>query len=200
MISFSEYSSFWLDIDNYEGNTAILENGLSKLLFQKSDSEYAILIPKPTADIVPTNTAFQIRAFFKEHKYAMYPIACISETEPFRSYVVVKKPRDTSGDFRHLVSESYRKIPNLSVLYTDGKIIKSLNNGELATLEESPCISRFNEVLSYHIGNSCRFLGVEIPTTPLVEKQYHQNALLKLPHTLIELNDAKTWKDYEIIE
>ena len=182
MLNFSQYTNEQ-KIDSYLNEDRVIsKTALEKLLVQKDGAEFCLL---------KTTDPMLLREHFRTIRHPLYPIAATENGTPTRVYAVFKKPKQTSETFREIVNEAFYSLNNFSLLYTNQKILKTLENETL--LVESvvvPTLDLFESKLSGNI----KLLGLEVPRTKQQQILYFRNNLLSFPLTEHDLKEAKTWK------
>jgi hypothetical protein len=194
MIPFKKYlgeshAPDWIDSDA----TVVSFTSLEKLLFERTNLEYCLIVPKNLNARRENET---IRSYFSEQRVGLYPVAVGNKKSYGRMYVVTKKPHTKSQDFREMVSDAYYLLENFHAIYTNGCTIKTLIDAQIKNLNEEPSISKFQEIVSSVFGKKTSFYGLEIPINEEIQYHFRKNNLIPYPLTEYDLKYSKNWNDF----
>ena len=194
MIPFKKYlgeteSPDWINSDA----TVLSFTSLEKLLFERPNLEYCILVPHKLND---RRVHQELRAYFQEQRCSMYPVATRNRKQHGRTYVITKKPHTRSQDFREMVSDGYYALDTFGAIYTNGTTIKVLDKSNISEIQEEASISKFQEIASNILGKKTTFLGVEVALNEDTKYHFRNNNLISYPITNYDRQYAKNWNDF----
>lgn len=194
MIPFKKYvgtgeTPDWFDADA----TVISRTSLEKLMFERPDYEYCIIVPH---NLQMRAVHENVRVYFQNHRYSLYPIAARNRKQYGRIYMTGIKPHVASKDFRDTISDAYDNLKNFTAIYTNGKIVKVLGENGVKTYEEPPSISKFQEIVTEILGKKTEILGVEVPLNEDTQYHFNKNNLVAYPLTNYDRQHAKNWNNY----
>ena len=179
----------WIDSDA----TVLSFTCLEKLLFERSNIEYCIVVPRNLGGRRENET---IREYFQEQRTSLYPIAVGNKRNHGRVYALVKKPHTRSQDFREMVSDAFYKLENFDAIYSNGSSIKTLTSEGVKVLGEEASISKFQEIVSAFCGKKTSFYGVEIAINEEIKYHFGKNNLVSYPLTEYDLKYSKNWNNF----